>query len=233
MDLPASCVWGSSVNMRESADPGGTQAEAQRGEPAASTPQSPNHPSTFESAGSRAGPHSRWFLVGAVLTGIGLLASVLAFGLRRDPTVIRSPLLGRRAPDFSLRTLDGSRLIRLSDLRGHVVVVNFWASWCAACREEHPNLRAAWVRYRDQGVVLIGVDYQDSMTAALGFMRKMGGDWPTVEDLEGRTALNYGVYGVPETFFIDRDGIIRYKQIGASSYELLTDQIQGLLPRGG
>jgi len=164
---------------------------------------------------------------------VALLASLFAFGLGRDPTVLTSPLLGRRAPDFSLRTLDGTDSIRLSDLRGQVVVVNFWASWCAACREEHPNLLAAWGRYRDQGVVLIGVDYQDSKTAALRFIKEMGGDWPTVEDAGGRVALSYGVYGVPETFFIDRDGVVRYKQIGASSYELLTEQIHRLLDRSG
>jgi cytochrome c biogenesis protein CcmG/thiol:disulfide interchange protein DsbE len=208
------------------------QEFAEGREPAASTPQGSNHPSTFESSDCRAGRRSRWLLVGGVLASVGLLATLLAFGLRRDPTVITSPLLGHRAPDFSLPTLDGAKFIRLSDLRGQVVVVNFWASWWAACREEHSNLLAAWERYRDKGVVLIGVDYQDSKTAALRFMRDMGGDWPTVEDADGRTALSYGVYGVPETFFIGRDGVVRYKQIGASSYELLTDQIQGLLPRG-
>jgi cytochrome c biogenesis protein CcmG, thiol:disulfide interchange protein DsbE len=212
---------------RPTADPQGGKADA-------STRARSNHPSMFQSnPGGKTGRRSRWVLVAAVLAAVALLASLLAFGLRRDPTVITSPLLGHRAPDFSLPTLDGPSFIRLSDLRGQVVVVNFWASWCAACREEHPNLLAAWERYRDKGVVLIGVDYQDSKTAALRFMREMGGDWPTVEDADGRTALSYGVYGVPETFFIGRDGVVRYKQIGASSYELLTDRIQGLLPRGG
>jgi len=164
---------------------------------------------------------------------VSLLALLLAVGLRRDPTTIRSALLGRRAPEFALRTLDESRMIRLSDLRGQVVIVNFWASWCAACRDEHPNLLAAWNRYRDQGVVLVGIDFQDDREAALQFMRDLGGDWPVVQDPEGRTALAYGVYGVPETFFIGRDGVVRYKRIGASSYELLTDQIQRLVDQGG
>src|SRR5207247_2148664 len=86
-------------------------------------------------------------------TDMVLVAGLLAFGLTRDPGVVGSPLIGRPAPEFVLRTLDGSRIIALSDLRGQVVVVNFWASWCAACREEHPNLLAAWNRYRDHGVV--------------------------------------------------------------------------------
>jgi cytochrome c biogenesis protein CcmG/thiol:disulfide interchange protein DsbE len=171
--------------------------------------------------------------VAAVVAAVGLLTSLLAFGLSRDPTVIRSPLIGRKAPDFTLRTLDGRGTIHLSDFRGQVVVVNFWASWCAACREEHPNLLAAWERYRDHGVVLLGIDYQDSRGAALGYMAELGGDWPVLDDPGGRTAIAYGVYGVPETFFIGRDGVIAHKRIGAASYELLTEQIQRLLSRSG
>ncbi len=191
------------------------------------------HPSAVTLSG---GPHrrrSRWITVSTVIVGVGLLAALFDFGLGRDPSIIRSPLLGRRAPDFTLRTLDGSRTVRLADLRGQVVIVNFWASWCAACREEHPALQDAWERYRDQGVVLVGIDFQDQRQPALDFMREMGGDWPVVEDPGGRTALDYGVAGVPETFFIGRDGVIRFKQIGPSSYELLTDQIQRLLDQTG
>ena len=91
------------------------------------------------------------------------------------------------------------------------------------------SLTAAWDRYSDQGVVLVGVDFQDRRGPALEFMREIGGGWPVVEDPGGRTALDYGVAGVPETFFIGRDGVIRFKQIGPSSYEVLTDQIQRIL----
>jgi cytochrome c biogenesis protein CcmG/thiol:disulfide interchange protein DsbE len=186
------------------------------------------HPTILTPARKRRGQR-KWGAVGVVIGGVGLLTALLAFGLGRDPTVIRSPLVGRRAPAFTLRTLDGSRTVRLSNLRGQVVIVNFWASWCAACREEHPALQAAWERYRDQGVVLLGVDFEDRKGLAIDFMREMGGDWPVVEDPGGRTALDYGVYGVPETFFIGRDGVVRFKRVGPSSYELLTDQIQHLL----
>jgi cytochrome c biogenesis protein CcmG/thiol:disulfide interchange protein DsbE len=172
-------------------------------------------------------------LVGAVVGAVGLLTALFGFGLSRDPSIMRSPLVGRRAPDFSLPMLDGSSSIRLSGLRGQVVVINFWASWCAACREEHPNLLAAWERYRDQGVVLLGIDYQDSPAAATAFMKQMGGDWPILADPGSRVAIDYGVYGVPETFFIGRDGVIDLKHVGASSYALLTDQIQRLLGPGG
>ncbi len=187
------------------------------------------HPSGLVGASRRP---TRWVLIGTVVAAITLLSSLLAFGLSRDPTLIRSPLVGRRAPDFTLPTLDGRGTVRLADLRGRVVVVNFWASWCAACREEHPNLLAAWDRYRDHGVVLLGVDYQDSRRAALAYMAELGGDWPVLDDPGGRTGLVYGVYGVPETFFIGRDGVIAHKRVGASSYELLSDQIQRLLSSG-
>jgi len=168
-----------------------------------------------------------------VIGAVGLLTVLFGFGLSRDPSIIQSPLVGRRAPEFALSILDGGRVIQLSDLRGQVVVINFWASWCAACREEHPNLLAAWHRYRDQGVVLLGIDFQDSPAAARAFMKQMGGDWPILSDPGSRAALDYGVYGVPETFFIGRDGVIDLKRVGASSYALLTDEIQRLLGPGG
>jgi len=181
----------------------------------------------------RARPTRRGFLIGSVITANVLVAALLAFGLTRDPGVVGSPLIGRPAPEFVLRTLDGSRIIALSDLRGQVVVVNFWASWCAACREEHPNLLAAWNRYRDHGVVLVGIDYQDTTVAAMSFMREMGGDWPVVSDPASQTALAYGVYGVPETFFISPAGLVVDKKVGASSYQLLTDEIERLLHDDG
>ena len=197
-------------------------------EPPSTATRQELNPTVLAPAKERRG-YRRWATLGAVIGGVTLLTALFAFGLGRDPSVIRSPLVGRRAPDFTLRTLDGSRTVRLSELRGQVVVLNFWASWCAACREEHPSLRAAWERYRDKGMVLVGIDFQDRKQPALAFAREMGGDWPLVEDPGGRTALDYGVYGVPETFFIGRDGVVSYKRIGASSYELLTDQIQRLL----
>ena len=170
----------------------------------------------------------------AILSVVAITASVVAlfgFGLSRDPTLIRSVLVGKRAPDFALPTVDGKGTMRLSDLRGQVVVVNFWASWCAACRQEHPNFAAAWSRYRDQGVVILGIVFQDSAGAAADYMRQAGGGWPVLTDPGSRTAQRYGVYGVPETFFIDATGRIAFKRVGYSSYELLTRQIGELLAR--
>ena len=171
----------------------------------------------------------RLYTLVPVLLLIAGLTGLFAFGLSRDPTLIRSALIGRPAPGFALQTLDGDRTVRLSDLRGQVVVVNFWASWCAACREEHPNFIAAWTRYQDQGVVILGVMFQDSPSAARDFMKQEGGDWPILVDPGERTALAYGVYGVPETFFIGKNGTVAYKQVGYSSYDVLTQHIEALL----
>jgi cytochrome c biogenesis protein CcmG, thiol:disulfide interchange protein DsbE len=178
---------------------------------------------------SRLGPRRRWVIAGAVALSIALLASLFSFGLSRDPAILRSPLIGRPAPGFALRTIDGSQTIRLSDLRGQVVVLNFFASWCRDCRVEHPALRAAWERYRDQGAVVLGVTFQDRKQDSEAFAGELATTWPLLEDEDSKTALGYGVYGIPETFFIGRDGRVAYKQIGAVSYEVLTDRITSLL----
>lgn len=170
-----------------------------------------------------------WIWVTAVAAAVVVVGGLLAFGLGRDPNAIRTPLIGRPAPAFSLRTLEGDRTIRLSDLRGQVVVVNFWASWCAPCRQEHPFLAEAWRRYRDQGVVLVGISYQDPPAASRAYIRELGGGWPVVTDPGAKTALAYGVYGIPETFFIGRDGRVAHKTVGPVSYETLTTQISRLL----
>jgi cytochrome c biogenesis protein CcmG/thiol:disulfide interchange protein DsbE len=169
-------------------------------------------------------------MVGAVVAGVALLTLLLSFGLSRDPTIIRSALIGRPAPAFDLRTLDGSSRVRLSDLRGEVVVLNFWASWCLDCRIEHADLAAAWQRYRDRGVVLVGVAFQDRPSASKAYLGELGGDWPQLSDPDSRTALAYGVYGVPETFVIGPDGRIAFKQIGPADYGRLSDEVTSLLP---
>lgn len=109
------------------------------------------------------------------------------------------------------------------------MVVNFWASWCLACREEHPDLLAAWLRYRERGVVLFGIDFEDTEEAALAYAEEMGGDWPLVTDPGSRTAIAYGVFGVPETFVIAPDGTITAKTVGAVTYEWLSKEIDAAL----
>jgi cytochrome c biogenesis protein CcmG/thiol:disulfide interchange protein DsbE len=191
------------------------------------------HPSSLERPHpARNRRRRRWVQVGGVAAAVALLTSLLAFGLSRDPTVVRSALLGKPAPAFDLPSLDGRSPVRLASLRGQVVVVNFWASWCADCRLEHPSLVAAWQRYQDQGVVLVGIPFQDRVAASRRFARDLRMGWPLVLDPGSRTALAYGVYGVPETFVISPAGRVVYKQVGPIPYPILIDQITRALRPG-
>jgi len=169
-------------------------------------------------------------VLGAVVTAIAVLTLLLAFGLSRDPTLIRSPRSDKPAQIFGLLSLDGKTTVKLADFRGQVVVINFWASWCADCRIEHGALAAAWDRYRDQRVILLGIAFQDRVSASRAYIANMGGDWPQLVDPGEGTALAYGVYGVPETFVIGADGHIAAKRVGAVTYTWLTEQIDRLLP---
>lgn len=132
------------------------------------------------------------------------------------------------APDFSLATFSGEQ-VSLSALRGQVVVINFWASWCPPCRAEAPLLEAAWRHYRDRGVVFLGVNIQDREANARGFLEEFGITFPNGRDPRNRIAIDYGVYGLPETFFISRDGLITYKHIGAIGGDLLAGKMEEAL----
>lgn len=158
---------------------------------------------------------------------VGLIV-VLALGFRRDPRDIRSATVGRPAPAFDLAALDGPGRVSLAQHRGKVVVVNFFASWCVPCREEHPVLVRVWERYRTSDVVMIGVLYQDSVDSGRDFVRRLGTTWPTAIDEDGRTALGFGVFGIPETFFIGPDGVIAGRHIGAIDEETLVRAIEAL-----
>ncbi len=158
---------------------------------------------------------------------IGVLA-IVAVGFTRDPSRIESPLIGRTAPAFRLESLDGTT-IDLADLRGRPVVVNFWASWCIPCRDEAPLLAAAQQRYAPRNVAFLGVVYQDSAASAQAFVDRYAIAYPSLLDPDGRTALDYGVYGIPETYFIAADGTIRDKQIGPLDAASLERQIGAAL----
>lgn len=183
-----------------------------------------------EEAARTRGRHG--IVVTLVVVPVVAFTLLLASGFGRDPRTLPSELVGHRAPAFTLPRLGTDGQIDLASLRGQVVVVNFWASWCVACREEHPDLLAAWERYRERGVVLVGIDYEDTESGALAYTKEMGGDWPLVTDRGSYTAIAYGVYGVPETFVIGRDGTITAKHVGAVTYAWLTDEIEFAL-RGG
>jgi cytochrome c biogenesis protein CcmG/thiol:disulfide interchange protein DsbE len=170
--------------------------------------------------------------IAIVLAPLVLFALLLASGLGKDPRALPSELIGKPAPRFSLPRIDADGTISSQDLAGQVVVLNFWASWCLPCRQEHDDLEAAWGRYRERGVVVLGVLFEDTREGAMGFRRELGGDWPMADDPGSKTAIAYGVFGVPETFVISPDGTIAAKTTGAVTYEWLTDHIEAALRTG-
>jgi cytochrome c biogenesis protein CcmG/thiol:disulfide interchange protein DsbE len=168
---------------------------------------------------------ARWLWPLAAIPVVGLLA----YGFRTDPRAIPSPLVGRPAPSFALVGFDGAP-VRLEAWRGQVVVVNFWASWCyPACYEEAPVLEAGWRRLRSRGLVVVGVAIQDQEPAAREFIRRFDLTFPNAPDPSGKVAIEYGVYGVPETFVVDRRGTIRRKHVGAVTEALFRDVVEPLL----
>lgn len=170
----------------------------------------------------------RWLILPVVIIPVSLL---LAFGFTRDPRALPSALIGKPAPSFSLVTLDGGTLDSAS-LRGRPVVVNFWASWCPECKVEHPVLIDGQRRYRDR-VAFIGVLYQDRVEDARRYLEEMGDSgYPNLIDAAGALALDFGVTGPPETYFIDAAGLVRYKQWGALTNDVLETQLGSLLASG-
>lgn len=165
--------------------------------------------------------YGRWLTVGLV---VGLLA-LLTWGLRARAG---SPVDSGPAPDFSLTTFAGETLT-LSELRGQVVIINFWASWCPPCRDEAPYLEATWRKYRDRGVVFIGVDYVDAEPNALAFIAEFDITYPNGPDIGQEIALAYRIKGVPETFYVDKSGQLRGVHIGPLSPPILDDKIEELL----
>lgn len=173
------------------------------------------------------------------------IIALLGYGLTRDPRAITSPLPGKPAPDFALTVFapgEGNTAlavgdtVRLADHRGQIVVMNFWASWCLACRDEHEALSKVAAAYADRGVRFYGLLYNDQASAGVNWIEGMGGQsYPSLLDPRTRTAIDYGLYGVPETFFISRDGRVAYKHIGAVTERLLVQKLDSLLaePAGG
>lgn len=167
----------------------------------------------------------RWLIPLAVVPVLILLA----YGFRTNPREIPSPLIGKPAALFTLTAFDGTE-VSLKALRGRVVVLNFWASWCyPACYEEAPALERGWQAYKDRGLLLIGVNIQDKVEPAKKFLGQFGHTFPNAPDPAGRVSVDYGVYGVPETFFIDRAGRVRFKHVGAVTDELFKRHVDTLL----
>jgi cytochrome c biogenesis protein CcmG/thiol:disulfide interchange protein DsbE len=144
---------------------------------------------------------------------IAPLLALFAYGFIRDARYIRSPLIAKPAAPFTLTLFDGSRL-SLESLRGKAVFLNFWASWCPPCRAEAKDLEAAWLKVKDQNIVYIGVALQDSDENARAFLKEFDVSYPNGRDESGKIAVDYGVWGIPESFFIDPEGRITYKHTG-------------------
>jgi cytochrome c biogenesis protein CcmG/thiol:disulfide interchange protein DsbE len=174
----------------------------------------------------RRGPASwlRWLLVPIVALPLGWL---LLSGFGRDPRETTSPLIGRPAPDWSLTALDGTQ-VSSDDLAGRPYVVNFWASWCGPCVDEHPVLAGTQAALGDE-LAMVGVLYQDGTDDARAFLDRYGATgYPHLVDDDGRLAIEFGVTGPPETFFVDADGIVRDRQFGPLTGELMDLRLAAL-----
>ncbi|HEU4855111.1 DsbE family thiol:disulfide interchange protein [Nitrosospira briensis] len=157
-----------------------------------------------------------------------VLVGFLLVGLNLNPRQVPSPLIGKPAPDFQLEQLhESEKTLTSKENLGKVWLLNVWASWCVSCRQEHPVL----VELAKSGIVPVyGLNYKDERDLALQWLRQFGDPYTvSVRDPEGRTGIDFGVYGVPETYVIDKNGVIRYKQIGPVTVEALETKILPLV----
>jgi cytochrome c biogenesis protein CcmG/thiol:disulfide interchange protein DsbE len=165
--------------------------------------------------------------VNRFLFPLGLFAVLLGFlavGLNRDPHEVPSPLVGKPAPDFLVPQLtDQTKTFAPKEMLGKVWLLNVWASWCVSCRQEHPVL----VEYsKSHNIVVVGLDYKDQRDDGMRWLRQFGDPYLlSAFDADGRVGINYGVYGVPETYLIDKAGVIRYKQIGPITPDVMDKKI--------
>ena len=167
-------------------------------------------------------------LAGGIVVALAL-AAVLAARFGTDARAVRSPLVGREAPSETFPLLDRPGSVSLSDYRGSVVVVNFFASWCVPCRAEHAELARAADALQPQGVRFLGVVYQDKAAAAKSFLDELGRPYDVATDPGSRGAIDFGMFGVPETFFLGRDGRIAGKVAGPVTYDVVAANVQRLL----
>ena len=189
---------------------------------------------------TRSRPRRRWPLLLVLLAAVAAGIVVLAVGFGRDPGVVDSALVGRPAPSTSGETLDGGQL-DLADLRGDVVLVNVWASWCGPCRREFPLLQRAADELGPAGLRVVGIDTQDDPDDARAFLRRMRAEYadqsgvepgplpPSIVDPQGRLAVEWGTFGVPETFVVGRDGTVVDRRVGEVSAEWIRDAVVPLL----
>ena len=186
-------------------------------------------PATEAQPQAQARPGRRRLVVAAaILLPAAAVLALLAYGFTTEPRYIPTPFIAKPAPLFTLPRFDGGEL-RLEELRGKVVFLNFWASWCPPCRAEARTLEAAWQKYKNEGVVFVGANIQDREPDARAFLEEFGITYPNVIDRGNRVAIDYGVWGLPETFFIDREGRITYKHVGALGWQTVTTKLDEAL----
>jgi cytochrome c biogenesis protein CcmG/thiol:disulfide interchange protein DsbE len=166
-----------------------------------------------------------------VFVGLVALIGLLGWGVFKTPTNLASPITGKPASDFTLETFEGRR-VALAELRGHPVVLNFFASWCLSCRDEALVLEQGWQTYGPLGAVFIGVAVSDEREASIAFVRRYGKTYLLGPDTNGSISLDYGLFGVPETVFISPEGKVLDKAVGPVSTELLAAWLDPYLKRG-
>lgn len=164
-------------------------------------------------------PWRTWWWKATLLGVLAVLLVLFAFGLKRDPSFMPSALVGRTLPNFELATLGGEGVIRSADIIGKPHVINFWASWCGACRTEHEVLVDLGRILGSKGDIrIIGINYRDTRENAERFLKELGAfPYPSAVDPKARTGVDFGVFGLPETFFVDASGTIRARHIGPLS----------------
>jgi len=166
-----------------------------------------------------------WRRLTLTLLIIGPILALLAFGFKRDARYITSPLIAQAATPFTLTLFDGGKL-SLEELRGKAVFLNFWASWCPPCRAEAKDLEAAWQKVKDKNMVFVGVALQDTDQNSIEFLKEFGVTYPNGKDESGKIAVDYGTWGIPESFFIDPQGRITYKHVGAIRADLVIAKLE-------
>lgn len=179
---------------------------------------------TALAARMRAAPRWKWILGAAVI----VIPLLLAIGLTKDPSYIPSMIVGQQVPAFDLDALSGTGKVSSGALAGKPFVVNFWASWCVSCREEHPVLIALGERAAGSDAFsMVGINYRDNRSAAARYLDRHGRfPYPSGVDGRGRLGIDFGVYGMPETFFVDAGGIVRARHVGPLTDEAIAANLK-------
>jgi cytochrome c biogenesis protein CcmG/thiol:disulfide interchange protein DsbE len=174
----------------------------------------------------------------SIILGVSVLAvlAVMLTGLFFNPSIVKSTQIGKEAQPFEVEILSGASWIpvstnnkvQLKDLKGYTVILNFWASWCVSCREEAAEMERFWTHQKDKKILVLGIAIQDTPEAALEFAKAHGKTYPLAIDSTGRTGIDYGVYGVPETFIIDGNGKILFKESGPVTAQYLETTLSSL-----